>query len=121
MTPPATVSLQVPYTNTEQQFLILAVQTAVRTFRSMNGHSGDRTLNAIIAGPFELCFALLEAVPESTDRELEARLLFRKEAGFMGGERRFESPDRVLRRQLLSSAACRLLPSALLLYYSVQR
>lgn len=44
MTPPATVSLQVPYTNTEQQFLILAVQTAVRTFRSMNGHSGDRTL-----------------------------------------------------------------------------
>ena len=36
-----TVSLQVPYTRNEQQFLFLAVQTAVRTFRSMNTSSNE--------------------------------------------------------------------------------
>jgi hypothetical protein len=41
MTSPVTVSLQVPYADTEQQFLVLAVQTAVRTFRSMNSNSGE--------------------------------------------------------------------------------
>ena len=35
------VSLQVPYTRNEQQFLFLAVQTAVRTFRSMNASSNE--------------------------------------------------------------------------------
>ena len=39
MPSPATVSLEVPYAENEQQFLVLAVQTAVRTFRSMNAHS----------------------------------------------------------------------------------
>jgi len=36
MTSPETVSLQIPYTANEKQFLILAVQAAVRTFRSIN-------------------------------------------------------------------------------------
>jgi hypothetical protein len=44
MPSPVTVSLQVPYSENEQQFLVLAVQTAVRTFRSLHAHSGDRTL-----------------------------------------------------------------------------
>ena len=35
MTSPETVSLQIPYTANEKQFLILAVQAAVRTFRSI--------------------------------------------------------------------------------------
>jgi hypothetical protein len=41
MTSPVTVSLQVPYADTEQQFLVLAVQTAVRTFRSINARSSE--------------------------------------------------------------------------------
>jgi hypothetical protein len=41
MTSPVTVSLHVPYADTEQQFLVLAVQTAVRTFRRMNSNSGE--------------------------------------------------------------------------------
>lgn len=41
MPSPATVSLEVPYADNEQQFLVLAVQTAVRTFRSMNAHSTE--------------------------------------------------------------------------------
>ena len=41
MTSPVTVSLQVPYVDSEQQFLVLAVQTAVRTFRSMKLRSDD--------------------------------------------------------------------------------
>ena len=39
-----TVSLQVPYAQSEQQFLILAVQAAVRTFRGMNAHSSGQTI-----------------------------------------------------------------------------
>jgi hypothetical protein len=35
------VSLQVPYTENEQQFLAHAVQAALRTFRSMNAGSGE--------------------------------------------------------------------------------
>ena len=34
---PVTVRLQVPYTENEQQFLLQAVEAAVRTFRSLNG------------------------------------------------------------------------------------
>jgi len=41
MPSPATVSLEVPYAENEQQFLVLAVQTAVRAFRSMNAHSAE--------------------------------------------------------------------------------
>ena len=33
---PETVSLNVPYTDNEQQFLLSAVQAAMRTFRSIN-------------------------------------------------------------------------------------
>ena len=51
MTMPATVSLEVPYADTEQQFIILAVQTAVRTFRSMNARSGEHTFNSSSTKP----------------------------------------------------------------------
>jgi hypothetical protein len=44
MTSPVTVSLEVPYAESEQQFLVLAVQTAVRTFRSMKLHCDDPAL-----------------------------------------------------------------------------
>jgi hypothetical protein len=50
MTSPVTVSLEVPYADTEQQFLVLAVQTAVRTFRSMNARSGECTATASSSG-----------------------------------------------------------------------
>jgi hypothetical protein len=39
MSSPMTVSLQVPYTENEQQFLVLAVQIALRTYRSMHDHA----------------------------------------------------------------------------------
>jgi hypothetical protein len=45
MTLPGTVSLQVPYAHTEQQFLVLAVQAAVRTFRSMNSRSDQHIVH----------------------------------------------------------------------------
>jgi hypothetical protein len=46
MPSPATVSLEVPYTENEQQFLVLAVQAAVRTFRRMNAHSVELNVPA---------------------------------------------------------------------------
>lgn len=51
MTMPVIVSLEVPYADTEQQFLILAVQTAVRTFRNMNARSGEETFNSSSTKP----------------------------------------------------------------------
>jgi hypothetical protein len=42
MPPPSTVSLQVPYAETEQEFLLLAVQAAVRMFRTIDASSYDR-------------------------------------------------------------------------------
>ena len=48
---PVTVSLEVPYADTEQQFLILAVQTAVRTFRSMNARPAEHTLSSSSTDP----------------------------------------------------------------------
>jgi hypothetical protein len=45
MPSPVIVSLEVPYAENEQQFLLLVVQTAVRTFRSMNARSGERTVS----------------------------------------------------------------------------
>ncbi|HKY71754.1 MAG TPA: hypothetical protein VJL88_07520 [Nitrospira sp.] len=36
MPSPVTVSLQIPYVESEREFVMLAVQIAVRTFRSMN-------------------------------------------------------------------------------------
>ena len=41
MSSPETVSLQIPYRANEKQFLILAVQAAVRTFRNINPGSAD--------------------------------------------------------------------------------
>lgn len=48
MRSPVSVSLQVPYTENEQQFLAHAVQAALRMFRSMNAGSveGFETTNA---------------------------------------------------------------------------
>ena len=51
MAMPVTVSLEVPYADTEQQFLILAVQTAVRTFRNINARSGPDTFNSSLTKP----------------------------------------------------------------------
>jgi hypothetical protein len=45
MTSPETVSLQIPYTANEKQFLILAVQAAVRTFRSITPPYADDSLS----------------------------------------------------------------------------
>jgi hypothetical protein len=39
--PPLTVTLQVPYAENEQQFLLQAVEAAVRAFRVLNGKPGD--------------------------------------------------------------------------------
>jgi hypothetical protein len=38
---PLTVILQVPYAENEQQFLLQAVEAAVRKYRSLNGKPGD--------------------------------------------------------------------------------
>jgi len=43
MPSPATVSLQIPYVENEREFVMLAVQIAVRTFRSMSAGSGTST------------------------------------------------------------------------------
>jgi hypothetical protein len=40
---PSTVSLEVPYADSEQQFLVLAVQAAVKTFRTIQTNSCDRS------------------------------------------------------------------------------
>jgi hypothetical protein len=44
MSSPETVSLQIPYAANEKQFLFLAVQAAVRTFRSINPRYPDDPL-----------------------------------------------------------------------------
>ena len=44
MSSPEIVSLQIPYTANEKQFLILAVQAAVRSFRSINPPCDDDLL-----------------------------------------------------------------------------
>ena len=36
-----TVTLQVPYVQNDQQFLLQAVEAAVRTFRSLNENAAD--------------------------------------------------------------------------------
>ena len=51
MSSPATVSLEVPYAENEQQFLVLAVQTAVRTFRRMNAHSVEPSIGVTAETP----------------------------------------------------------------------
>jgi hypothetical protein len=38
---PSTVTLQVPYAENEQQFLLQAVEAAVSAFRRLNGKPGD--------------------------------------------------------------------------------
>jgi len=44
MSSPETVSLQIPYAANEKQFLFLAVQAAIRTFRSINLRCADDPL-----------------------------------------------------------------------------
>ena len=41
MLSPLTVTLQVPYAENEQQFLLQAVEAALRKFRSLNAKPGD--------------------------------------------------------------------------------
>jgi hypothetical protein len=41
MPSPMTISLEVPYADNEQQFLVLVVQTAVKTFRSLHASAVD--------------------------------------------------------------------------------
>jgi hypothetical protein len=43
MPSPVTVPLHIPYVENEREFVLLAVQIAVRTFRSMNAPSGTST------------------------------------------------------------------------------
>jgi hypothetical protein len=59
-----TVSLEVPYADTEQQFLILAVQTAVRTFRNMNACSG-RPFSSSSTKPSSSCSSALNQTQEA--------------------------------------------------------
>ena len=54
MPSPMTVSLEVPYSENEQQFLVHAVQIAVRTFRSMHPHSDAHTLPLSFSEPADL-------------------------------------------------------------------
>ena len=57
MPAPSTLSVQVPYAETEQQFLVLAVQAAVKTFRTIHAsynrspaHSaGEATMSESLA------------------------------------------------------------------------
>ena len=44
MSSPETVSLRIPYAANEKQFLILTVQAAMRTFRSINAPCADDPL-----------------------------------------------------------------------------
>ena len=54
MPSPMTVSLEVPYSENEQQFLALAVQIAMRTFRTMHPHSDAHTLPLSFSEPSDL-------------------------------------------------------------------
>ncbi len=51
MPSPMTVSLEVPYAENEQQFLVLVVQTAVKTFRSLNASPADGSALQPSVGP----------------------------------------------------------------------
>jgi hypothetical protein len=66
MTSPATVSLEVPYAENEQQFLVLAVQTAVRTFRRMNAHSIESNVPVTAETPSQVS-ASSNHIPEKLE------------------------------------------------------
>ena len=53
MPSPMTVSLKVPYAENEQQFLALVVQTAVKTFRSLNASPADESASKTSVGSIE--------------------------------------------------------------------
>jgi len=53
MPSPMIVSLEVPYAENEQQFLVLVVQTAVKTFRSLNASSADESVSNSSVGSIE--------------------------------------------------------------------
>jgi hypothetical protein len=53
MPSPITVSLEVPYAENERQFLVLVVQTAIRTFRRIHASSADDLASTASAGSTE--------------------------------------------------------------------
>jgi hypothetical protein len=67
MPSPTSVSLQVPYTENEQQFLVLAVQIAMRTFRSIHAHSGEPTIFLASSGQTDPLTPATDALPAVQD------------------------------------------------------
>ncbi len=64
MPSPMTVSLEVPYAENEQQFLVLAVQTAVKTFRSLHASSVDEAASQSSVESLEAsaCSSIIEVL-----------------------------------------------------------
>ena len=64
MPSPMTVSLEVPYAETEQQFLVLAVQTAVKTFRSLHASPVDEAASQSSVETLEAsaCSSIIEVL-----------------------------------------------------------
>jgi hypothetical protein len=64
MPSPMTVSLEVPYAETEQQFLVLAVQTAVKTFRSLHASPVDEATSQSSVESLEAsaCSSIIEVL-----------------------------------------------------------
>ena len=65
MSSPETVSLQIPYAANEKQFLFLAVQAAVRTFRSINPRCADDPLYLSSPSFIRSLFPVTDARPAS--------------------------------------------------------
>jgi len=57
-----TVSLEVPYAETEQQFLVLAVQTAVKTFRSLHASPVDEATSSVESLEASACSSIIEVL-----------------------------------------------------------
>jgi hypothetical protein len=62
-----TVSLEVPYTENEQQFLALVVQTAVKTFRSLNTSAADDLASEHAVGSIEapVCSSTIDVAKDT--------------------------------------------------------
>jgi hypothetical protein len=61
---PLTVSLEVPYADNEQEFLVLAVQAAMQTFRKMHSSSGEQSSNLTAAALSGSSASSTQHVPE---------------------------------------------------------
>jgi hypothetical protein len=68
MPSPITVSLEVPYAETERQFLVLVVQTAIKTFRRIHASSADDLASTASAGSTEAS-TCCSSVNVAADRE----------------------------------------------------